>query len=193
MGHSLILLSIEEGTIMGRIIWVYGTIAGIILASSFGIGYLLNAGIDDHNPITGYLIMLVALGLVFVGVKRYRDTVQGGVVRFWSAFGVGLGIAGVASLFYVLGWEAYMYATNYSFMDAYIQSLIAAKQAAGAAPAEIAKFTSEMNAFKADYAKPLYRMTVTLSEIAPIGLIVALISAALLRNSRFLPLRKTES
>lgn len=177
---------------MGRIIWVYGSIAGIILATSFWIGYVLGAEIDDHSPITGYLIMLVALSLVFVGVKRYRDTVHGGVIRFSKAFGVGIGIAGVASIFYVLGWEAYMYATNYSFMDAYIQSVIAASQAAGAPAAEIAKLTREMNAFKSDYANPLYRMAITLSEIAPVGLIVALISAALLRNGRFLPTRTAE-
>lgn len=176
---------------MGRIIWVYGSIAGIILASSFAIGYVLGAGMDDHNIVTGYLVMLVAMSLVFVGIKRYRDTVHGGVISFLPAFGVGMGIAGVASLFYVLGWEAYMYATDYGFMNAYIDSMIAAKQAAGAPPAEIAKFTGEMNAFKADYAKPLYRMMVTLSEIAPVGLIVALVSAGLLRNSRFLPMRKS--
>lgn len=174
---------------MGRIITIYGSIAGIILASSFAIGYVTGAGMDDHNVITGYLIMLVALGFVFIGVKRYRDTVRGGVIGFGAALGVGLGIAGVASLFYVLGWEAYMYATNFTFINAYIDSVIAAKQAANVPAVELARFTAEMNAFRADYAKPLFRMMVTFTEIAPVGLVIALISAALLRNSRFLPAR----
>lgn len=178
---------------MGRIIIIYGSIAGTILASSFVIGYFAGADIDDHNLVTGYLIMLVALGFVFVGVKRYRDAVRGGIIGFGAAFGVGIGIAGVASLFYVLGWEAYMYATDFAFINAYFDSVIAAKQAAGVPAAELAKFTSDMNAFKADYAKPLYRMMVTLTEIAPVGLVIALISAALLRNSRFLPARATKT
>jgi hypothetical protein len=172
---------------MGRIIWIYGTIAGLALASSFFIGWILGAEIDDHSVILGYSIMLVALSMVFVGVKQYRDKILGGVIRFWPAVGVGLGIAAVASLFYVLGWEAYMYATDYSFMRAYVESTIAAKQAAGASAAEIAKFTAEMKAFEAQYANPLFRMAMTLTEIAPVGLLMAFLSAALLRKSNFMP------
>ena len=37
------------------------------------------------------------------------------------------------------------------------------------------------------YANPLYRMAETFTEIAPVGLIVSLVSAILLRNPRFLP------
>ena len=111
---------------MGRIIWIYGCIAGIVLASSFAIGYWMGAEIDDHNVFVGYSIMLIALSMIFVGVKQYRDKILGGVIRFWPAFGVGMGIAAVASLFYVIGWEIYMYATDYSFMGAYVESTIAA-------------------------------------------------------------------
>jgi hypothetical protein len=39
------------------------------------------------------------------------------------------------------------------------------------------------------YANPITRMLVTLSEIAPVGLLVPLISAGLLRNPRFMPAR----
>ena len=172
---------------MGRIIWTYGSIGGIVLAGSFLVGYLMGAEIDDHNVIVGYATMLVALSMVFVGLKKYRDTILGGVIRFWPAVGVGLGIAAVASLFYVIGWEIYMYATDYSFMKAYVDATIAAKQAAGASADEIAKFAAEMKAFEAQYADPLFRMAITLSEIAPVGLLVTLISASLLRKSSFLP------
>lgn len=172
---------------MGRIIWIYGSVAGVVLASSFAIGYLLGAGIDDHNVFIGYAVMLLALSMIFVGVKHYRDKELGGVIRFKSAFGVGLGIAAVASLFYVIGWEIYMYATDYSFMKAYVESVIASKQAAGASASEIAKFAAEMKAFEIQYSNPGYRMVMTLTEIAPVGLLVALISASILRKSSFMP------
>lgn len=172
---------------MGRIIWIYGSIAGIVLASSFAIGYWMGAEIDDQNVFVGYSIMLIALSMVFVGVKQYRDKVLGGVIRFWPAFGVGMGIAAVASLFYVIGWEIYMYATDYSFMRAYVESTIAAKQAAGTPAAEVAKFAADMKAFETLYANPFFRMAMTLTEIAPVGLLVALIAAGLLRKSSFMP------
>ena len=146
--------------------------------------------VSDHGAfgmVVGYLTMLVALSMVFVGVKRYRDTARGGIIRFWPAFGVGLGIACVAGVFYVAGWEVYMYATDYTFMDVYMRQALAAKVAAGASAAELAKFTAEMNTLKTQYANPLFRMPMTFAEIAPVGLIVALVSAAILRNSRAFP------
>jgi uncharacterized membrane protein YhaH (DUF805 family) len=172
---------------MGRIIAVYGIIAGIIVAVGMQLGIHF---VSDHGllgMVVGYLTMLVALSMVFVGVKRYRDTARGGVIRFWPAFGVGLGIAGVAGLFYVLAWEAYMYATDYTFMEVYAKQVIAAKIAAGAPAAEVARLTSEMKALTVQYANPLFRMPMTFAEIAPVGVIVALASAAILRNSRAFP------
>jgi hypothetical protein len=40
-----------------------------------------------------------------------------------------------------------------------------------------------------EYANLLYRLSMTFTEILPIGVLVSLASAALLRNSRFLPMR----
>jgi hypothetical protein len=172
---------------MGRIIAVYGAIGGIIVAIGMLAGITF---VSDHGSlgmVVGYLTMLVALSMVFVGVKRYRDTALGGVIRFLPALWIGLGIALVASLFYVVAWEIYMYATNYTFLDEYVASAIRGMQAAGKPAADIAKFSTEMGALKVQYANPLFRMVMTLAEIAPVGLVVSLLSAAVLRNSRAFP------
>lgn len=172
---------------MTRLIMIFGSIAGIILAGSFLVGYLLGADIDDHNVFVGYTIMLVALSFVFLGVKRARDTLYGGVISFGRALKVGLGIAAVASIFYVAGWEVYMAATDFTFIDAYIDSMIAAEQAKGTSATDIAAMRAEMSEFAVSYRNPAFRMAITFAEIAPIGLMIALISAALLRNPGFLP------
>jgi hypothetical protein len=172
---------------MQRLILTYGIIAGTIelalLALSMGL-------VSDHGTmgmVLGYLSMLIALSLVFVGVKKYRDEHLGGVIRFWKALGVGFGIAGIACLFYVLGWEIYMAMTDNAFMAEYMASAIKQKQAAGASAAEIEALRAEMQGFADMYANPLLRMLITLSEIAPVALIVPLLSAVLLRNPRFMP------
>lgn len=173
---------------MGRIIAVYGIIGGLIVAAGTWAGMVLVPdGGGSLGMVVGYLTMLVAMSMVFVGTRRYRDEVLGGVIRFWRAFGVGLAISLVASIFYVLTWEAYMFHTNYSFMDKYVAQTLETMRSEGKPAAEIAAFSKEMAAFARDYANPLYRMAVTLSEIAPVSLLVSLISAALLRNSRFMP------
>ena len=84
---------------MGRIIAVYGVIAGVIVVLGMFISISV---VSDHGTmgmVAGYLSMLVALLFVFVGVKRYRDVNLGGVIGFGKALLVGLGIAGVAILF----------------------------------------------------------------------------------------------
>jgi hypothetical protein len=172
---------------MGRIIAVYGAIAGVIVA----LGMFINISfVADHGAmgmVAGYLSMLVALIFVFVGVKRYRDVNLGGVIGFWKAVGVGLGIGLVASVFYILGWELYMWRTGGTFMAEYIASSIEDMRVSGKSAAEIAKFSSEMGAMAEQYKNPLFRMALTLTEILPVVLLVTLVSAALLRKSSFLP------
>lgn len=172
---------------MGRIIGIYGIVGGVIVSIGMWLSITF-VPIDGATGLaTGYLAMLIALSVVFVGVKQYRDTAKGGVIRFWSAFGVSLGITCVAGLFYVAWWELYMYLTNFTFMDQFVSSTLESMKAAGTSEAEIAKFESEMNVVKVQYADPFFRMPFTFIEITPVGLLVSLISAALLCNSSFMP------
>jgi hypothetical protein len=173
---------------MGRIIGIYGTISGLVLASSFLVGWLMGAEIDDHNVFVGYSIMLLALSMVFVGVKKYRDTVLGGVIRFWPAAGVGTRHRGgcVAILCDRLGNLHVRHRLQlHARLCRQQQSPLSRRQ--GVPAAEVAKFAAEMKAFEAQYADPLFRIAITLAEIAPVGMLVALISAALLRKSNFMP------
>jgi hypothetical protein len=62
-------------------------------------------------------------------------------------------------------------------------------RADGASPAAIQAKQAEMRQMAEMYANPLIRMPMTFAEIFPVGLVVALVSAALLRNPRLLPAR----
>jgi hypothetical protein len=173
---------------MARIIIVYGVIGGIIVAIGMWVSMSAQPeGGGALGMVVGYLTMLIALSTVFVGIKRYRDTACGGVIRFLPALGLGLAIALIASAFYVLAWELWMFRTNYTFVDVYIAKSLEAMRVEGKSSAEIAAFARDMAAMKVSYADPIYRMAITLSEIAPIAVLVATISAAVLRNSRAFP------
>lgn len=173
---------------MGKIILVYGVIGGIIVAIGTWIGIsAVPDGGGAFGMVVGYLTMLVALSTVFVGVRQYRDVHGGGVVRFWPAFGLGLAIAGLAALFYVVTWEVYLWHTNYAFMDEYFVKEVEKLRASGASAAKVATYAREMADFKAQYANPFVRLPMTFTEIAPVGVLVALISAAVLRNPRMFP------
>ena len=83
----------------------------------------------------GYLVMLAALSMIFVGVKRFRDVECGGVIRFGRAFAVGLGIALVAAAVYVIGWELYQAASGFDFMADYSASIVESMRSQGASQA----------------------------------------------------------
>lgn len=129
----------------------------------------------------GYLTMLIGLTTVFLAIKRRRDVDQGGVIRFWPAFGLGIAISLVAALAYALLWEITLSMIG---IDAFGKTMLAKMQAGGSTAEELAKMR---DFFATTYRNPLIRFSVTLSEIAPVGLLVSLISAALLRNPRFMP------
>lgn len=174
---------------MGRIISVYGVIAGVTVAVLMRIAMTLFPEGGTAGMVAGFSSMIIALSFVFVGVKRYRDVALGGVIRFWKALCVGFGIAAIASLFYVAAWELYLYFTNYSFIDDYARVAIEQAQKAGKSASEIAQLAQEMASFKALYTSPFIRMAMTFMEISPVALLMPVISATLLRNSRFLPAR----
>jgi hypothetical protein len=178
---------------MWRNILKYGVIAGLVVAAGMW-GTLLAFGKEmPHGAFgmaLGYLSMLVALSAVFVGIKHHRDVDRGGVIGFWPAFGLGLGISLVAGIFYVLAWELAQATVVGDFAGHYAASAIAQAKAGGADAAALAKLTAQMDEFKVQYANPLFRLPMTFAEIFPVGVLVSLVSAAVLRNPRVLPARR---
>ena len=173
---------------MARII-IYGLIAGLIIIAGI-IGTLIAGGDQPHGNVwLGYLIMLLGMAAVFMGVKQHRDQAGGGVIRFFPALGVGLGIALVASLAYVLIWEVYLAATNYEFMAQYTAATLEARRAEGLSGEAYRQLETQMSQMVDQYRSPWFRMPLTFAEIFPVGLLISIVSAALLRNSRFLPAR----
>jgi hypothetical protein len=177
---------------MLKTILKYGVVAGVIVSVPMFVGYMM---MDGHPPVAismaiGYATMLLALSTVFIGVKRQRDIAGGGVIKFWPALGMGLAISAIASVFYVATWELTQMVSGHDFVTNYTEAMIAEKRAAGGGPADIEAIRTQMAAFAVQYANPLYRLPMTFIEIFPVGVLVSVVSAALLRNSRFLPARR---
>ena len=134
-------------------------------------------------------VMGASLSTIFLAVREYRNKNLGGVIKFFPALGVGLLVAAIAGVVYVAAWETFLQTTNYPFMETSAAALIEAKRSAGVTGPELEAFVASMERAKADYANPLYRLPATFIEIFPVGVLIALISAAVLRNPQVLPER----
>ncbi|NQY41335.1 MAG: DUF4199 domain-containing protein [Henriciella sp.] len=170
---------------MFRIMLVYGAIAGVVIIGIMLTGMMLSDG--SGSQLQGYLTMIIVLSLIFVGIKRYRDKELGGVIKFLPTFGLGTGIAAVAAVFYVVSWETSLHLTDFAWVEAYVESTVAGYEAKGFAGEELAEKVAKLEEMMAGYENPLLRIPMTFVEIFPVGLLVALISAALLRNPKLLP------
>jgi hypothetical protein len=171
----------------------YGAVSGAIVVGVIIAGMLYAGGVGGGHATSslwfGYLIMILALSMIFLAIREYRNKKLGGVIKFLPAFGLGLLVAVIAGVVYVAAWETFLQTTHYPFMENYTAAMIEAKRAAGVTGAELEAYVAEMEQMKASYADPLFRLPMTFIEIFPVGLIIALISAAILRNPKVLPAR----
>lgn len=175
---------------MKKIIITYGLVSGAVIIGSIILSLVVSGGASEHIAgleWLGYAVMIIAFSVIFVAIKRYRDTELGGVIRFGTGALVGIGVTLVASVVYVVSWEISLAMTDYAFIEQYTASAIDAKIAAGASESEVAELRAEMETLKTQYANPVYRVPITFLEIFPVGLLISLISAAVLRNSKVLP------
>jgi hypothetical protein len=160
---------------------LYGTVAGAIAIALV----IATMQIGNHHSLwLGYAAMLVGLSLLYVGVKRARDREAGGTIGFGRALGLGLASAAIAGIVYALGWEIYLAVSGTDFMADYSASMIDEMRSRGASASEIAARSAEMHEFADMYRNPAIRMAMTFIEIFPVGIVVALASAALLSRRR---------
>lgn len=173
---------------MGRTILIWGLVGGIIVAVLMQLSLMI---VHDHtNPLAmwlGYLTMLIAASTIFIGIKQYRDQTGGGVISFVRGLAIGLGIALVASIIYAAAWELYLAVSGKDFIGEYNAAMIAKAEAEHASAETMARIREQAASFEALYANPATRFGLTMIEMLPVGIVVALVSATLLRFRNFMP------
>ena len=170
---------------MKKTILTFGTIAGIIVTAMMVFSsYQLYHNQDEFQPnaVVGYLSMLVAFSFIFIGIRNYRNNHSGGVISFGKAFKIGFFIALVATIFYVGVWLIEYYYFIPDFMDKYADFALQQAKDEGLTVVQIQAKAQEMEMYKQWYQSPILVILLTFSEILPLGIIVSLISAFILKK-----------
>jgi len=169
---------------MKKIVLVFGLISGALMAL-FMFAYLpFMEKIGDKGAYVGYTSMVLAFILVFFGIRSYRENVGGGTITFGRAFAVGILIAIISSVCYVIAWEILYHYFMPDFMDKYAARVIEQVRASGANAQAIQAKQQEMQQFKQLYSNPFFNVAMTFIEPFPVGLIITVISAAILRKKK---------
>jgi len=170
---------------MKKTVWTFGLISGAVLSAMMAITIPFQHEIGyDRALIVGYTTMVLAFLLIFFGVKSYRDNVGGGRINFGRAFVVGALIAFISSLCYVATWEVIFFKFQPDFLEKYQARAIEQKKATGASQAEIDKQMADDKVMAERYKNPVFNAALTLVEPLPVGLLIALVSAAVLSRRR---------
>lgn len=167
---------------MKQVIWKYGLLAGVILAALMFLTIPFVDTIGDMGIVLGYTTMIIGFMMVFFGIRAYRDGEGGGKVTFGRAFLIGLAITTIGSLCYVGAWEVISNKYMPDFADKYAARIMAKARADGMPEAELAATQKKMDEFSKNYQNPWYRMSMTLLEPLPVGLILSLVASGMLRR-----------
>lgn len=168
---------------MKKIVLTFGLIAGLIMSVLMDGSLLLSDKIGSgHSMALGYTIMVASFLLIYFGIRSYRDNNLGGQISFGRGFACGILITLITSAFYVASWEVIYFNFMPHFMDSYWAAQIHRWQSSGLDAATIAAKVADIQHSKSLYQNPLVNMAYTFMEPLPVGLIITLISAAVLRR-----------
>lgn len=163
----------------------YGVLAAIILSGLMvaNVVFFNETEIDlGTSQVIGYASMVLAFLMVFFGIRSYRDNVRDGSIGFGKAFQVGIVITLIACAGYVISWEILYFNYASDFLEKYTAQVIEGMREDGATEEEIAKTESDMAEFAELYANPVVNVGLTFLEVFPIGLVMTLVSAGILRR-----------
>jgi hypothetical protein len=168
---------------MKKTVLTFGLIAGLIISVLMDSSLLLADKIgSNHSMLLGYTIMVASFLLIYFGVRSYRDNNLGGQISFGRAFACGILIALITTVCYVATWEVLYFNFMPHFMDGYFAAQIHKVQSSGLDPATSAARIAAIQQSQRLYQNPFVNMAYTFIEPLPVGLIIALISAAVLRR-----------
>lgn len=165
---------------MKKIVLKNGVIGGLLMVSWFIVIQVFDAAKSiEFGEVIGYATIIAAMAFVFVGVSKERER-NNGVISFKHALQVGAYIAGIASIFYVVGWL--IVDSDNTFIYEYAASKMSAAKEAGKSAEELAALEEQMNGYKEIYENIFSKAAYTFLEVVPIAVPAPFLAALILKK-----------
>jgi len=136
----------------------------------------------EKGASVGTIFLVAAFSMIFFGIRNYRDKIADGVIDFNKGFRIGIQITVLGSVIYVIGWMINFHYIDTEFIENYIAFYSEKIKASGKPQLEIEKEITAFKANMANYENPFVMMMYTFLEVFPVGLIVSILCAMLMRK-----------
>ena len=168
---------------MKKTVLTFGVLSGVTSAvMMFGTGAFIEKIGFDNGVFVGYTAIVLSLLFVYFGVRSYRDNQLAGKITFGRAFGAGMLITLISCAFYVASWQIVWAKFMPDFTTKYAAHVIEKDRAAGATEAAIEAKKAEMAEMMKMMEHPVIGPAMVLLEPLPVGLLMTLISAFVLKK-----------
>jgi hypothetical protein len=163
---------------MKKTVLTFGLISGVIVTIMMWgtIPFMHKIGFN-RGMIIGYTTMILSFMMIFFGIRSYRENYGGGTITFGRAFAIGILITLISSAMYVMSWEI-LYFGLPGFGEKFVTTYTEMIKTSGAPPDKI---QAQLDMIKY-LDNPLLNVAMTFTEPFPVGLIITLISALVLRK-----------
>jgi Protein of unknown function (DUF4199) len=168
---------------MKQIVFRYGlyatlVIVGLGMVDFFIVSKYASFGVQE---VAGYLTMFLSMIFVFMGIRHYRDRVNGGTLSFVQGLKVGVLIVLIPSVFFGLFDLLYTEVIKPDWLDTYYAAYME-RLKAGTPPEKLAAALEKANEEKELFSNPVYQFLLMAATVFIIGLMVTIISALTLRR-----------
>jgi len=134
-----------------------------------------------NGEIIGYTAIVISMIFVFLGIRQYRDIVNGGIVRFWDAVKIGLGIAALPAIAFGLYNLLYTEVLDPEFFTKYTDYLTN-ELSAGKTTEEIEVIRAEVIQQSEAFNNPFIQFGAMFMSVFLVGIIVSIICAFILKK-----------
>lgn len=173
---------------MKKTVLTFGLISGAVSAATMLATLPFADRIGwEKGEVLGYAVIVLSALMVFFGVRSYRENVGRGRITFGRGLAVGILITLISSACYVGTWEVVYYKLMPNFADKYAAHMVERAKASGASQQKVDETEKQAKQFKQMYDNPAMNVAITFMEVFPIGLVVALMSAGILRKKEASP------
>jgi hypothetical protein len=132
--------------------------------------------------VLGYSSILLSALLVFFGIRSYREH-AGGWLAFGRGVSVGVRITLISSLLYAAAFEIMYFKIAPDFGERFSTCMVEHARTAGSSPQQIEDVAAQAALLKRLYDHPATNAALTFATSFPIGLVVSIISAAILKRA----------